>query len=154
MIRRPPRSTLFPYTTLFRSEPFEHLLRGLHRRPGLRGQLLFPILAPGADQLGCHFDMALHAQVLAEHERLVRAIRAAGDSRRFRRDGESLPVPVKGAELPPRAEPLARASIVFDSDRAPADFLDAVARDSAAQCSCHQLSAETVAEHRDRKSVV
>ena len=23
MIRRPPRSTLFPYTTLFRSEPFE-----------------------------------------------------------------------------------------------------------------------------------
>src|SRR5947209_16535405 len=27
MIRRPPRSTLFPYTTLFRSEP-----DGLHRR--------------------------------------------------------------------------------------------------------------------------
>src|SRR5579859_8208517 len=23
MIRRPPRSTLFPYTTLFRSDPFE-----------------------------------------------------------------------------------------------------------------------------------
>src|SRR2546429_7208092 len=44
MIRRPPRSTLFPYTTLFRSEPLEHLLRGLHRRPGLRDQLLFPIL--------------------------------------------------------------------------------------------------------------
>src|SRR2546430_11499883 len=37
MIRRPPRSTLFPYTTLFRSDrgrypaPF-----GLHRRPGRR----------------------------------------------------------------------------------------------------------------------
>src|SRR2546430_5948355 len=28
MIRRPPRSTLFPYTTLFRSE----VLRGLRRR--------------------------------------------------------------------------------------------------------------------------
>src|SRR3712207_8833568 len=25
MIRRPPRSTLFPYTTLFRSEPDDHL---------------------------------------------------------------------------------------------------------------------------------
>src|SRR5688572_31853109 len=25
MIRRPPRSTLFPYTTLFRSEPAHHL---------------------------------------------------------------------------------------------------------------------------------
>src|SRR3712207_7741303 len=27
MIRRPPRSTLFPYTTLFRSDPVEHLVR-------------------------------------------------------------------------------------------------------------------------------
>src|SRR3989442_7208559 len=26
MIRRPPRSTLFPYTTLFRSPPFYHFL--------------------------------------------------------------------------------------------------------------------------------
>src|SRR5205809_5136093 len=31
MIRRPPRSTLFPYTTLFRSGPREHA----HRRPVL-----------------------------------------------------------------------------------------------------------------------
>src|SRR2546427_1962438 len=31
MIRRPPRSTLFPYTTLFRSlEDENHLLAGLH----------------------------------------------------------------------------------------------------------------------------
>src|SRR2546430_12492756 len=28
MIRRPPRSTLFPYTTLFRSQPRDKLLRG------------------------------------------------------------------------------------------------------------------------------
>src|SRR2546430_13311468 len=28
MIRRPPRSTLFPYTTLFRSEPAEPALQG------------------------------------------------------------------------------------------------------------------------------
>src|SRR5260221_5104621 len=35
MIRRPPRSTLFPYTTLFRSSPVEcqHWRRGRHR-PG------------------------------------------------------------------------------------------------------------------------
>src|SRR5258708_476791 len=32
MIRRPPRSTLFPYTTLFRSLPFE---QGVRRRPTL-----------------------------------------------------------------------------------------------------------------------
>src|SRR5260370_16035754 len=31
MIRRPPRSTLFPYTTLFRSRPAFEDLRGLRR---------------------------------------------------------------------------------------------------------------------------
>src|SRR5687768_18348924 len=30
MIRRPPRSTLFPYTTLFRSEAAAHLAEDLH----------------------------------------------------------------------------------------------------------------------------
>src|SRR5690625_6365813 len=33
MIRRPPRSTLFPYTTLFRS-PFDHLAIGGDRGAG------------------------------------------------------------------------------------------------------------------------
>src|SRR3712207_8543465 len=49
MIRRPPRSTLFPYTTLFRSHEAgevrphrQHLVRGRpaaepHRHPGLYG---------------------------------------------------------------------------------------------------------------------
>src|SRR2546425_1965108 len=43
MIRRPPRSTLFPYTTLFRSEPGEpgtcdtRLLRSRPGKPGERG---------------------------------------------------------------------------------------------------------------------
>src|SRR3712207_8901048 len=32
MIRRPPRSTLFPYTTLFRSVPRQRDGSGLHRR--------------------------------------------------------------------------------------------------------------------------
>src|SRR3712207_7062482 len=31
MIRRPPRSTLFPYTTLFRSDMFRHMLYALTR---------------------------------------------------------------------------------------------------------------------------
>src|SRR2546425_5211461 len=35
MIRRPPRSTLFPYTTLFRSRPRAHR-EGPRRRPGRR----------------------------------------------------------------------------------------------------------------------
>src|SRR6266446_8246249 len=33
MIRRPPRSTLFPYTTLFRSAPDQHLLHGRFVEP-------------------------------------------------------------------------------------------------------------------------
>src|SRR5258707_9479927 len=41
MIRRPPRSTLFPYTTLFRSLDGHHLRRGGRRhgvdRPGRGG---------------------------------------------------------------------------------------------------------------------
>src|SRR5207237_1768095 len=34
MIRRPPRSTLFPYTTLFRSEPFQGYEVGHFRLQG------------------------------------------------------------------------------------------------------------------------
>src|SRR2546421_1991803 len=37
MIRRPPRSTLFPYTTLFRSQPRNHLAQ---RRRVFREELL------------------------------------------------------------------------------------------------------------------
>src|SRR5579883_212924 len=38
MIRRPPRSTLFPYTTLFRSHPFELVGSSAHEvLPHLRG---------------------------------------------------------------------------------------------------------------------
>src|SRR3712207_7991439 len=47
MVRRPPRSTLFPYTTLFRSDPRPEQLRGLehlravgHRRAHLDQQQL------------------------------------------------------------------------------------------------------------------
>src|SRR2546430_13212298 len=42
MIRRPPRSTLFPYTTLFRSGGDHRILDrdllGLKRHPGLRAE--------------------------------------------------------------------------------------------------------------------
>src|SRR2546430_7674823 len=34
MIRRPPRSTLFPYTTLFRSPALSRQIRGLERLVG------------------------------------------------------------------------------------------------------------------------
>src|SRR5256885_6795528 len=50
MIRRPPRSTLFPYTTLFRSHPV-----GDHRAGGLprRGRDLHGAAVPGREGVGC-----------------------------------------------------------------------------------------------------
>src|SRR3712207_8843683 len=44
MIRRPPRSTLFPYTTLFRSRTFQHHRSGPPLPPGRGGSA---VRAPG-----------------------------------------------------------------------------------------------------------
>src|SRR3712207_7588434 len=54
MIRRPPRSTLFPYTTLFRSQ---------HRRPAV------PLAAPPADRrrAGPRGGPRLRAPLAADH---------------------------------------------------------------------------------------
>src|SRR3712207_8423439 len=49
MIRRPPRSTLFPYTTLFRSQVVEHRGDGLGARPACQDRHR----EPGAAH-GCH----------------------------------------------------------------------------------------------------
>src|SRR3712207_7268300 len=59
MIRRPPRSTLFPYTTLFRSHaPLEDLRRGAGGVGAGRGRQVQREQAPGVDGRG----RALHAQ--------------------------------------------------------------------------------------------
>src|SRR2546430_5381067 len=58
MIRRPPRSTLFPYTTLFRS-----LLRG--RGCLLRGAVGFGLLR-GVRVLGTGVDVELADHLLAQ----------------------------------------------------------------------------------------
>src|SRR5256885_5373945 len=70
MIRRPPRSTLFPYTTLFRSLHRRH--RGVPRErrlppPGARGAV-HEALAGEGPPLGQQHDAAQRARV-AEVER-------------------------------------------------------------------------------------
>src|SRR5687768_18038339 len=47
MIRRPPRSTLFPYTTLFRSREHTLELRSRARRPA---QLFAPVVVDARSQ--------------------------------------------------------------------------------------------------------
>src|SRR3712207_7560834 len=55
MIRRPPRSTLFPYTTLFRSQVGAVQLRGLGGQPA--GQVG---VADDRDAVGCDHDLVGH----------------------------------------------------------------------------------------------
>src|SRR3712207_9078601 len=64
MIRRPPRSTLFPYTTLFRSDrpelgrdPLDRARLDLERHAGPPAEVLqhlgdVRVLVPGADRAG------------------------------------------------------------------------------------------------------
>src|SRR3712207_8622381 len=48
MIRRPPRSTLFPYTTLFRSVPAAEIKRrDRHVAPAQADAPSLPVLVPG-----------------------------------------------------------------------------------------------------------
>src|SRR2546425_6994270 len=54
MIRRPPRSTLFPYTTLFRSDPRPGPL--VHRLRGHVAPVQGDAAAVGADQPGDHVE--------------------------------------------------------------------------------------------------
>src|SRR5258708_29089081 len=57
MIRRPPRSTLFPYTTLFRSDPFD-------------------VLVPQHAEHGVGLRIETHpGEVLREHARGLRIVR-------------------------------------------------------------------------------
>src|SRR2546430_17086206 len=81
MIRRPPRSTLFPYTTLFRSQA----LWGERRRVGLWRRLW---LAPmGAQQeLGLDIPDRALAELRA-HLDDARPERAAGHEKRVRHHG-------------------------------------------------------------------
>src|SRR2546427_6682366 len=61
MIRRPPRSTLFPYTTLFRS-----LARAVQQRGGQRGQLL---LVRQVQALGVGAGLPWLVSLLREQDR-------------------------------------------------------------------------------------
>src|SRR2546427_7294547 len=66
MIRRPPRSTLFPYTTLFRSRPSSALRTaapaGGGRKPGRQGAKRDRAPGAGPDSCRCAARRAAHRQ--------------------------------------------------------------------------------------------
>src|SRR2546425_4998390 len=63
MIRRPPRSTLFPYTTLFRSAGHDVLGPHLHQELGRRGR---GGAGAGEDDAGVAEPLAHHLQRVDE----------------------------------------------------------------------------------------
>src|SRR2546429_4043115 len=72
MIRRPPRSTLFPYTTLFRSLQAFARKRHLHSPAGFPGRRRSPGLAhrqtaPGLEDGRFHPASAEHERRSEEH---------------------------------------------------------------------------------------
>src|SRR3989337_4466806 len=70
MIRRPPRSTLFPYTTLFRSAPeieFFLFLRDANSKPTTR-----------TDDPGSYFDLVPMDRGEETRRRIVSELRATG----------------------------------------------------------------------------
>src|SRR3712207_8139799 len=85
MIRRPPRSTLFPYTTLFRSQvqrgvgPHEGLQRAVVRAHDLAAAALQPIApravrrarAPGREVFHLGPDRKSHTSELQSRQYLV-----------------------------------------------------------------------------------
>src|SRR3989442_12062819 len=119
MIRRPPRSTLFPYTTLFRSRGAEALPEGralLHGQVRHRAaQLSAGRARPGAPEV----QRVLHpAAREAEAAPYLRGARGAvppllharrPDARRDRRDAApAARAPARQHRLPARLLPLAR----------------------------------------------
>jgi len=99
MIRRPPRSTLFPYTTLFRSTPIVPVVVGDDWKAVLLWRALY--------DAGVYVNVALHpavppagallrTSVMATHDRatLDRALGAFGTVKRaFEAEHGRLPAP-------------------------------------------------------------
>src|SRR5438132_3047183 len=89
MIRRPPRSTLFPYTTLFRSWPWETI--STHLSPSLKklGHSMFFTLASGrseehTSELQSHSDLVcrllLEKKKKTEDQNLISRVQHAGNA--------------------------------------------------------------------------
>src|SRR2546430_15151034 len=120
MIRRPPRSTLFPYTTLFRSQRFHVVQVALQRAPPGSGEPILGLRNPSLERLRASDVLRLleparvHAQIavrrLEQGLELVEAQRLVDGQRAHDAKAHALvdqPVELGGARTPALAlEPL------------------------------------------------
>src|SRR3989442_4680544 len=92
MIRRPPRSTLFPYTTLFRSRPA--LLLVQRSAPTAAPSPALPVIAPRSEEhtselqsrphLVCRLLLEKKKQVRDLDRQVRRALETGSEDRRLR----------------------------------------------------------------------
>src|SRR2546425_8690290 len=88
MIRRPPRSTLFPYTTLFRVPTLKEVMRDLKLETASLGLLSYPVLQ-AADILMVRADVVPVGKDQASHLEVTREV-----ARRFNEQyGDVFPEP-------------------------------------------------------------
>src|SRR3989442_4191470 len=64
MIRRPPRSTLFPYTTLFRSRIFSRSRK--HHRKGVMAPMSSPYVPTASKWLAMRCNSAMSTRIRSE----------------------------------------------------------------------------------------
>src|SRR3989475_9577521 len=103
MIRRPPRSTLFPYTTLFRSGVVAHLAAHLGEDPRLGGRET--VDTARRDLVEHAVDLCLRGVALDTARRLGRVAGRGGASRMDEHAGLGpAPQVALGAPQPPVAD--------------------------------------------------
>src|SRR5258707_10017691 len=102
MIRRPPRSTLFPYTTLFRSRTFDAVYKQIHVAPVIEREAQLP-RHPIRDRKSTRLNSS-HANISYAVFCLKKTkspSRWRGTRTRRARRRRSLPRPLLGCRAPP-----------------------------------------------------
>src|SRR2546430_10316520 len=88
MIRRPPRSTLFPYTTLFRSRRAEQSGDGEGASPALRRGELAVLFAAALTALGEHRSEEHTSELQSQSNLVCRLLLEKKKKRRIYRQAE------------------------------------------------------------------
>src|SRR5436853_5230145 len=102
MIRRPPRSTLFPYTTLFRSKYVALWLQYAHRSSLHAGRFFTFWLVRSEERFSRNAETDLVCRLLLEKKKKKRDTHGTGNIRTPRRDNlhAERPKPARGEREP------------------------------------------------------